>query len=152
MCDPVTGAALLGGAKFAEQVNARKMGKAAAKGINESYREAANELSLQAGAEMSDRARASRKERERIRVLGGEAGVSGNSFETNLMNSLMQQSLNQGRMEQNFNTQMNQLTRSTKQALSGIQIPTALGIITNTALAAAQGYSMGTDIKNSAKV
>ena len=146
MCDPVTGAALLGGLTFANQLSARKMGKEAAKGINASYQDAAKELALQSGAEMSDRARASRRERERIRVLGGEAGISGNSFETNLANSLMQQSLNQERLDQNFNTQMSQLTRSTKQALSGIQIPTALGIIANTTIGAAQGYMMGSSI------
>lgn len=111
---------------------------------NATQREVQNDqINDQASVKAGERVKQARAEQARLRVAGGEAGVTGNSFEAGLMDSVMQADMDLGIIGKdaaNMDTasearflSANASVRNPSLAENGLQI----------AGAAAKGYSLG---------
>lgn len=131
MCDPLTIAAGIAVATSAAQgIGAIKTAKAQEAAVRE-QREAVLEANRdEAGAELFDQMRASRREQASIRVAAGESGLglNGNSIENLLFDSAMQMELQGSRTLANLESKNANTDAETQSALSRIQRPTALGV------------------------
>lgn len=148
MCEPTTIMLAVSAISAAASAYSQKRaGEAQAEITQQQYEERSEQMSDAANAEMSLKARQARKERERMRVLTGEAGVSGNSFEAMLGDSLQQQDMGFANMRTNARNQQQALHTQTRSKMAGIQIPTALGAGLQIGMAGAQGYLQGSQIE-----
>ncbi|KKK88544.1 hypothetical protein LCGC14_2742100, partial [marine sediment metagenome] len=88
---PVTMSIAMGASKGLQIWGQRQMTKAQF-GALANQRDAQNEeIAGKAGREMGERVKQGRAERARLRVAGGEAGITGNSFAASLMDAAFQQ-------------------------------------------------------------
>lgn len=146
MCNPLALGIVMAAGAAAQSYSQYSAGKAQASYLKEQYEAQQDQLDAQASAEANEAARKARRERARIAVAAGEAGVSGNSFEAQLHNSLFQQQ-NQLALVNYNQTQAKAASQDQlNSALSGIQMPTALGAALQIGTAFASGYAVGGEI------
>lgn len=121
MCDPITA---LKGASLAISATGSAMQTSASLGaLESSARAQAGEISMSQGQAMSERARAARRERARLMVAGGEAGVAGNSLQAALMDSFMQQGIDVGTMRKQTELQQSAMNTRLESAAAQIGSP-----------------------------
>lgn len=150
MCEPTTimlgMAALSAVTTGVSMVSQRQQAKAQTKAINQANEIQAEQISDQKGVELSERARAARRERGTARVLAGEAGINlgSGSFMAQLQGSAMNQYNDSGLILQNEKAQQASRSAQTATALSNIVKPSgaemALTIGANAVQAGASGY------------
>lgn len=162
MCEPVTAAIVVGslavasaGASVAGQIQSAKAQQAL---IERQDALAADEIKDQATADINERSRAARRERARIRVAAGEAGLNlqSGSIEALLMDSLFQQSFdNTGTVKNAENAQRARHLRTESLLANQASRPTILAaglqVATSGLEGASQGYRLGLGIQEARK-
>ena len=128
MCDPVTATVLAVTTAAVGQIGAYKSGKAQAAALAYQSQVQADEISRAAGNELTERARAARRERAAARAAGSEAGINlgSGSFIAALQNSAMNQINDQGLIIQNERNQQRARVAQTRSLASQIQVPSGL--------------------------
>jgi hypothetical protein len=130
MCDPLTVMAALTIASTAvSTVGQIQSGKAQAKAIDQQSETRAEEIADSAGHEMSERARAARRERASLRAAGSAAGINldtSGSFMASLNTATMNQYNDNGLISHNERTQQRARQAEAASAMSRVQIPSAL--------------------------
>jgi len=104
-------------------------GKAQARAINQQNEAQAEEIADAAGHEMSERARAARRERASLRAAGSAAGINldtSGSFLASLNTASMNQYNDNGLISYNERTQQRARQAGAASAMSRVQIPSAL--------------------------
>jgi len=79
-------------AGVAGKIGAAKAGQAQADALGAQRQKQSDQIATAAGAKAGERTKAAQAERARLRVAAGEAGVAGQSFEAQLMDSAFQES------------------------------------------------------------
>jgi hypothetical protein len=135
------------------QYSAYQSGKAQTRAINQQNEIRAQEIADAAGVEMTERARAARRERAMMRTRGSEAGINlgSGSFIDALQSSVMNQYNDQGLILRNESVQQRGREAEARSALARIQVPTALSAALAIGGAAASGYAAGTSIDNAGR-
>lgn len=141
MCEPTTVGLLMAGATAASVYGQYQAGKAQAEYLEQQYETQQEQLDAQASAEANEAARKARRERARIAVAAGEAGVSGNSFEAQLHNSMFQEQSQLALINYNQKQAKAASQDQLNSALAGIQMPTALGAALQIGTSYVSGYS-----------
>lgn len=142
MCEPVTigtltitagqmaaiGTAVTVASAAASQYGQYQSAKAQVAAVNQQNELQAEQIAKAAGQEMSERARAARRERGQMRAAGSEMGVSieGGSFLAALQQSAFNQYNDQGLISYNERNQQKQRHTNATSQMSSIQVPTAL--------------------------
>jgi hypothetical protein len=145
MCEPIAIAAAFAVTTAAQQYGQYQSAKAQVKAINEQNRIQADEIADAAGLELTERARAARRERGRSRAAASEAGINlgSGSFLAALQTSAINQSNDSGLILQNEKNQQRARDANYRSALSQIQVPTALSASLAIGASAAQGFYAG---------
>jgi hypothetical protein len=127
------------------QVGAYQSGKAQVRAINKQNEIQAQEIAESAGVEMTESARAARRERGALRAAGAESGINlgSNSFLASLQTSVMNQYNDQGLILRNESNQQRARTASARSAASQIQIPNALSAALSIGAAGVGAYYSG---------
>lgn len=113
-------------------------------GANAAQREAQNEeINAKASVQAGERVKQARAEHARLRVAGGEAGVSGQSFEAQLMDSVLQADMDIGIIGKDASFADRASEARFLSANAQVYNPSGLETGLQIAGAAAQGYSMG---------
>lgn len=143
MCEPVTiMTAVAVTASIARDVAHNKAMKRQERALNEQNRIRQEEIRKQAGQELTERARAARRERGAARAAASAAGVNldSNSFLAMLTTSEVNQTNDQGTILYNERAAQRARHAEYTSALSQIQYNTGLGIALNAASAGASTY------------
>lgn len=149
MCEPVT---LTTGLMYASMAVSAvgaygqyQSGKAQTRAINKQNEIQAQEIAEAAGLEMTERARAARRERGAMRAAGAESGINlgSNSFLAGLQVSAMNQYNDQGLILRNESNQQRARDASARSAAARIEMPTALTAALSIGSAGLQGYAAG---------
>lgn len=143
MCNPAIAlAAVAAVASVANNVQQNKANKAYQKSLDKQNAVRQEEIRKQAGQELTERARAARRERGSARAAASAAGVNldSNSFLAMLTTSEVAQTNDSGTIL--YNERAAQRARHAEYAsmLSRIQYKTGLGIMFDAANAGAQAY------------
>lgn len=143
MCDPVTMAVTsiaMKGVQIAGQRSAAKKQFAS----NARNREIQNDqITDAASVKAGERVKQARAEQARLRVAGGEAGVTGNSFEALLMDSVLQADMDIGTIGKDAANQDAASEARFLSANASVKNPSLLENGLQIAAAGAQGFSMG---------
>ncbi len=148
MCEPTTimlGISLVAGAVSAVGQRRSAKGQMAAAATQRQVQ--GEEISAKAGREAGERVKQGRAERARLRVAGGEAGISGNSFAASLMDVAFQQNEDVTAVLQDAGFAQRGSEARFKSGLAGVKNPGAIETTLNIAKAGAQGYATGLQIK-----
>ena len=147
MCDPVTMSIAMGASKGLQIWGQRQMTKAQF-GTLAAQRAAQNEeISGKAGREMGERVKQGRAERARLRVAGGEAGITGNSFAASLMDAAFQQSDDVSAISKDADYAQRASEARFQSSLATVKNPGFLENTLQIATASAGGYATGLQIK-----
>lgn len=146
MCDPVTATllALSLGSTAVGTVGQIQSGKAQARAINQQNEIAAEEIATAAGVEMTERARAARRERGSLRAAGSAAGINldtSGSFIAALQSATMNQGIDSGLVVYNERTRQRARQAEARSAMSRVYIPSALEAALTIGGRAASDYS-----------
>jgi len=149
MCEPVTAMMAIAAVGTGTQMYAqRESAKAQQRALNKQNQVQADEISDKAGQELTERARAARRERATARVLAGEAGINlgSGSFLAQLQSSAMSQYNDMGLIMQNEKSQQAARTAQINSLFSQINKPSWLeiGIGATTSAASAFLQTQGT--------
>jgi hypothetical protein len=127
MCDPLTATIIATATAAVGQIGAYQTGKAQARALAQQSQVQSDEISAAAGNELTERARAARRERATARAAGSEAGINlgSGSFIAALQNSAFNQYNDQGLIIQNERNQQRARIANTNSLASQIQIPSA---------------------------
>ena len=129
MCEPTTimlgMAALSAVTTGVSMVGQRSQAKAQVRATNKANALQAEQISDQHGVELSERARAARRERGQARVLAGEAGINlgSGSFMAQLQGSAMNQYNDSGLILQNEKAQQGSRAAQANTLMSNILKP-----------------------------
>ena len=99
MCEPTTILAITSAVVGA--VGTRRQAKGQMEALGEQREAQAEEIAGKAGKSMGERVKQGRAERSRLRVAAGEAGVTGQSFEAQMMDSSFQEDSDLASIDQN---------------------------------------------------
>ncbi len=155
MCDPVTIGLM---ATSALSMASQQIGaNARADSLEEANNLYAKQQSQQAGARISDRVKAGRRERGRLRAAAAESGLQAGSRALQLqeMNSFFQENLDEARLVQNAEANIEGANQRMEaqvagSGVSGLQVAAGLGgaYLQGTALAASSGLpDLGTGLQ-----
>ena len=148
MCDPVTMSIAMGATKGLQIWGQRQATKAQF-GALANQRDAQNEeISGKAGREMGQRVKEGRAERARMRVAGGEAGITGNSFAVSLMDASFQQSEDVAAIGKDTEYAQRASEARFQSSLASIKNPGMLENALQIATTGAGGYATGLQIKS----
>lgn len=138
MCEPVTMAiaattatqAIMGGLAATSAAvgayGARAAGQAQADAIGEQRQLQSDQIQDAAEVKIGERVKNARAERSRLRVSAGEAGVSGNSFASQLMDSAFQENEDITNISINTSNAQNASQATANAALTKTEQPSAL--------------------------
>lgn len=130
MCDPVTATAVLTIVSSAVgTVGQIQSGKAQAKAINRQNEIASEEIANAAGIELTERARAARREHGALRAAGSAAGINletSGSFLASLQTAAMNQGIDSGLVVYNERTRQRGRQAEANSAMARVYIPSAL--------------------------
>lgn len=143
MCEPVTigtltisaaqmaaiGVGVTVASAAASQYGQYQSAKAQVSAINQQNKLQAEEIAKAAGQEMTERARAARRERGAMRAAGSEAGINidtSGSFTAALQASAFNQYNDQGLISYNERAQQRARQANATSSMSSIQVPNAL--------------------------
>jgi len=147
MCEPTT-IALIASTAIAgiSQYGQYQSAKAQVRAIDEQNEIQAQEISEAAGLEMTERARAARRERGAMRAAGAESGINlgSNSFLAGLQTSVLNQYNDQGLILRNESNQQRARDAQARSLTSRIQVPTALSAALNIGAAGLGAYGDAT--------
>lgn len=157
MCEPVTAAIVVGSLAVATSaasvVGQMQSASAQQRLIAQQDELAAEQIKDQATADINERSRAARRERARIRVAAGEAGLNlqSGSIEGLLMDSLFQQNFdNTGTIKNAENAQKSRQLRTQSQLIDRASRPTFLAaglqVASSGLQGAARGFSLGSQL------
>jgi hypothetical protein len=140
MCDPVTLTAVA--VATVGQIGQYQSAKAQVRAIDKQNEIQSQEIAEAAGVEMTERARAARRERGAMRAQGAESGINlgSNSFLAGLQTSVLNQYNDQGLILRNESNQQRARDAQAKSLMARIQVPTALSGALSIGAAGAQGY------------
>lgn len=146
MCEPTT--IMMGVSMAVAAVGAvgqYQSGKAQVRAIDKQNEIQAQEIAEAAGVEMTERARAARRERAAMRASGAESGINlgSNSFLAGLQTSVLNQYNDQGLILRNESNQQRARDASARSLTSQIRIPSALEGALAIGSAGVQGYNAG---------
>jgi len=146
MCAPVIATTLAIASAAANVYGQRQAAKAQLQAIAEQERVQAEEIARAAGVELTERARAARRERARARAAASEAGVNLNSgsFIAALQTSAMNQYNDMGLIVQNERAQQRARAANARSARASVRVPSALQSALTIASA---GYGAYRDVK-----
>ena len=128
MCEPTTLAVLSAVGTAVSIAGQHQSGKAQVKAINQQNEIQSQEIADAAGVEMTERARAARRERAALRASGAESGINlgSNSFLAALQTSVFNQFNDQGLILRNESNQQRARQAQAKSLVSQVQVPNAL--------------------------
>lgn len=140
MCEPTT--ILMGASAAIGAFGAHKNAKAQSTNMAKQQSVQADQQHAAASAKAGERAKQSRAERARLRVAAGESGVTGQSFEAQLMDSVFQEGQDQAMIERNLDNAIEAGNAQTATAFSNVNNPSLLESGLQIASATAQGHAM----------
>lgn len=146
MCEPTT--IMMGVSMAVAAVGAvgqHQSAKAQVRAIDQQNEIQAQEIAEATGVEMTERARAARRERGVMRAAGAESGINlgSNSFLAGLQNSVFNQYNDQGLILRNESNAQRARSAEANSLMARIQVPTALSSALSIGAAGAQGYYAG---------
>jgi hypothetical protein len=147
MCEPTTLAIMAMASTAASTAGQMSQARATQKALGQQREAQAEEINAQVSQKAGDRVEAARAERARLRVAAGEAGVSGNSFEAQIMDTVMQQEEDIGRVMMGGEFQQRASEVNYKSAMAQNRGPSPLAAGLNIASSGASGYATGLQIK-----
>lgn len=117
-------------------------GKAQVRAIDKQNEIQAQEIAEAAGVEMTERARAARRERGAMRAAGAESGINlgSNSFLAGLQTSVLNQYNDQGLILRNESNQQRARDAQARSLTSQVHIPSALEGALTIGSAGVSGY------------
>ena len=152
MCYPVA-MAIAASATKGLQIWGQRQATKAQFGALANQRDAQNEeIAGKAGRTMGERVKQGRAERARLRVAAGEAGVTGQSFEAQMMDASFQQDDDLAAIGKDTNYQQRASDARFKSAMASVSNPGFLENSLQIATASAGGYATGLQIKNAKAV
>ncbi len=152
MCDPISMSIAMGATK-ALQVYGQRQATKAQFGALANQRDAQNEeIAGSAGRKMGERVKQGRAERSRLRVAAGEAGVTGQSFEAQMMDAAFQEDFDLAAIGEDTGYQQRASEARFKSGLASVRNPGMLESGLQIATASAGGYATGLQIKNAKAV
>lgn len=146
MCDPISiGVGLALATSTVGVISQRKVAKAQEAAINEQNRIQAEEIADAAGQQLTERARAARRERGAMRAAASEAGINlgSGSFLAALQTSAINQYNDQGLIIHNERGQQRAREAQARSAMSSIEVPTFLGAALQIGAAGFGAYQRG---------
>lgn len=111
----------------ASYVSGSKQAEAGGKAINAQLGAQENQIDAQASQQIGNETRNAWAQRAHMIVAAGEGGVSGNSIQDELKNSLTQQGLARGDIQLNAQNQKDAALEEAKSEAVGYTTPNALG-------------------------
>lgn len=152
MCEPTTIAIALAtvaaASEVASVVSEHRAAKAQNKAISEQYTAQVEEVRDAESADINERLRAARKERGRVKVAAGEAGLQfGGSVAGLLQDSVMQSALYDERVRSNAGNRIDSATAEANSMYSRVQDPTLLGAGLRVVGAGINGYAAGAGLQ-----
>ena len=152
MCDPATMMIVAGGTK-ALQIWGQRQATKAQFGALANQRDAQNEeIAGSAGRKMGERVKQGRAERARLRVAAGEAGVTGQSFEAQMMDASFQQDDDLAGIGKDTDYQQRASEARFQSGLASVKNPGFLENTLQIATASASGYTTGLQIQGAKAV
>lgn len=150
MCEPVTLGLAIASAvgSVAGVAGQAAQGRAQRRALLMQRQAQAEELQAQAEERLGARIRAARRERARARVAAAESGVSGQSFELMLKDSLMQQDMDVALTRKNLRIQDRASQARFASGVAQTAAPGALDFITAGAGGFSSGLQIGGAIRN----
>ena len=133
-------------------VGQRQQTKAKFKASETQRRAQSEEIAASGGRKAGERAKQGRAERSRLRVAAGEAGVSGQSFEAQLMDSSFQEDTDIAAIGEDTGFAQRGSESRFQSALASVSNPNALTTALQIGSAGAQGYLSGLQIENARAV
>lgn len=143
MCWPVVVGAVMAVASIANNISANKATKKQQRAIEQQNQIRAEEIQKRAGQEMTERARAARRERGSARAAASGANINldSGSFLAQLQTSEMNQYNDQGLIVYNERQAQKARKAETDSYLSRLSYKTGLGIALDAGAAFAGGYT-----------
>ena len=146
MCYPMIMMGVMAASKSLQIMGQRRATEAQF-GALANQRDAQNEeIAGKAGRQMGERVKQGRAERARLRVAGGEAGITGNSFAASLMDAAFQQSDDLSAISKDTDYAQRASEAQFQSSLAGIKSPGRLENSLQIGAAAAKGYASGLQI------
>lgn len=153
MCEPTT-IALVGlsvASSVTSLVGQQSQANAQADALGKQRKAQAEEQAAQAEENLGQRVREGRRARARMRVAAGEAGISGNSFEAQISNSLFQQDQDSALIAKNLAFADRASQARTESAFASLDTSTPLSAGLQIANAGASGYLQGAAVADARK-
>ena len=148
MCSPPAIVMALSMASTATGLFAQRQAANAQLEALETQRQAqAEELSAQAEQRMGERVKKARRERARLRVAAGEAGIAGASFEAVLADSFAQQNQDLATIAKNVAFADRASQARFRSAVAQVDRPTLVSSALQIGLSGAQGFQSGLQIQ-----
>jgi hypothetical protein len=154
MCAPAALAVMAAVGTAVSVVGQYQSAKAQVKAIDQQNEIQAQEIADAAGVEMTERARAARRERAAMRTRGAEAGINlgTGSFLDALQTSVLNQHYDQGLILRNESNQQRARDAQARSLMSRIQVPTALSGALAIGTSAVSGYTAGLNLQTAGQV
>ena len=148
MCEPTLMTGLAIGSSAVSQVGQVVQANRTASALDTQRRAQAQEISAQAEGQLGERVKQARRERARLRVAAGEAGVGGGSVSAQLRDSFAQQNQDAATIARNARFADRASEARTESAFAQIDRPNLLTAGLQIATAGYSGYSQGLQLEN----